>query len=285
MVMKERKYVKVKVNMYEDTKSKIIDMKPERDLIHYVWMVLVLLAGKVNLEGDLYMSKNIPYSIETLAIEFNRGTYQVKLALEVLMELEMIELTGNNVYRVKNFAKHQNIKVKEKNNSNDKDENIKNNEVLAKENSIEEVVDNRGEVSLEVAVNEDEMLDNETSGDKEENIKENIIGNFKITHKDINKNDDNISENNVCYGKFNNSQDNIPILLETKKNRKSNKSKKKEVNIETIDEDIGDDVNDCFHNGAEDAEDVEDDMICYFHDGDEVRPLGEGERVVYAWSF
>ena len=280
--MRERKYIKFKVDMFSDIKSKIIDMKPERDLIHYVWMAFVLLAGKVNLDGDLYMSKNIPYTIETLSIEFNRGEDQVKLALNVLMELEMIELTENNVYRVKNFAKHQNIKVKEKIKATDKEENIKNNKALVKENSIEEAADNRGEVSLEVAVNEDEMAENKTSKDKEKNIEENIIGNFKIIHKDINKNEDNISENNVCYGKFNNSQDNIPILLETKKNKKSNKGKKKEVNIETIDEDIGDDVNDCFHEGAED---VEDDMICCFYDGDEGRPLGEGERIVNAWSF
>ena len=123
--MRERKFVKFRIDMYEDTKSKIIDMKPERDLIHYVWNRFVILAGKVNLEGDLYMSKNIPYTVETLAIEFNRGTYQVKIALDVLMELEMIELAGNNVYRVKNFAKHQNIKVKEEIRSNDKDERKK----------------------------------------------------------------------------------------------------------------------------------------------------------------
>jgi predicted phage replisome organizer len=122
--MVERKCVKLKVNMYEDTKFKIIDMKPERDLIHYIWTRFITLAGKVNLEGKLYMSKNIPYTMETLAIEFNRGSYQVKLALEVFMELEMIECTEDNVYIVKNFAKHQNIKVKDaikpKNNGSDK---------------------------------------------------------------------------------------------------------------------------------------------------------------------
>ena len=53
--MRERKYIKLKVNMYDDTKFKIIDMKIERDLIHYVWTRIVVLAGKVNLAGDLYM--------------------------------------------------------------------------------------------------------------------------------------------------------------------------------------------------------------------------------------
>ena len=127
--MRERKYVKFRVDMFDGTKFKIIDMKPERDLIHYVWTRFIALAGKVNLEGNLYMSKNIPYTIETVAIEFNRGTYQVKLALDVLIELEMIEITEDNIYKVKNFAKHQNIKVKEKIKSKDKEHGIKNKEV------------------------------------------------------------------------------------------------------------------------------------------------------------
>ena len=132
--MRERKVVKLRVNMYEDTKFKIIDMKPERDLIHYVWTRLLTLAGKVNLEGNLYMSKTLPYTIETLAIEFNRGAEQIKLALDVFTELEMIELSEDNIYRVKNFAKHQNIKVKEK--IEYKDADVINNETVVKEEVI-----------------------------------------------------------------------------------------------------------------------------------------------------
>lgn len=120
--MKERKYVKLRVDMYEDTKFKIIDMKPERDVIHYIWNRLVLLAGKVNLEGELFLSENMPYTIETLAIEFNRDPSQIKLALELFIELQMLELTEAKVYTVRNFAKHQNIKRREK-------EVTKNNEV------------------------------------------------------------------------------------------------------------------------------------------------------------
>ncbi|NFO04183.1 replisome organizer [Clostridium botulinum] len=112
--MKERKFVKLRVDMYGDTKFKIIDTMEERDLIHYIWTRLLTLAGKVNLEGKLYMSKSIPYSIETLAIEFNRGVSKIELALNVFKDLEMIELSKYNVYGVKNFVKHQNIKVKEK---------------------------------------------------------------------------------------------------------------------------------------------------------------------------
>lgn len=124
--MRERKNIKLRVDMNEDTKFKIIDRKPERDLIYCIWIKLLLLAGKVNKEGELYLSRNIPYTLETLAIEFNRDDKQVRLALDVFLELEMIELTKHNVYKVKNFAKHQNIKVKEQDNELDhiKDENI-----------------------------------------------------------------------------------------------------------------------------------------------------------------
>lgn len=109
--MRERKFVRLRVDMYEDTKSKIIDRMPERDVIHYVWTRLLALAGKVNLNGELYMSKNIPYTIETLAIEFNREAAQISLALDTFIKLEMIELMADGVYVVKNFVKHQNIKV------------------------------------------------------------------------------------------------------------------------------------------------------------------------------
>ncbi len=151
--MRERKYVKFRVDMYEDTKFKIIDMKPERDAIHYIWSRIVLLAGKANLVGDLYLSRSIPYTIETLAIEFNRDIAQVKLALDLFIELEMIEFTEDKVYRVKNFAKHQNIKVKGKEIAKNKEET--NNNIVRK-------------------------LDNKTIGNAVESAREAKGGNLEI---------------------------------------------------------------------------------------------------------
>ena len=57
--MRERKYIKFRVDMHEDTKFKIIDRKPERDVIHYIWTRIVMLAGKVNLQD------NDPINLET----------------------------------------------------------------------------------------------------------------------------------------------------------------------------------------------------------------------------
>ncbi|BCZ45463.1 hypothetical protein psyc5s11_15300 [Clostridium gelidum] len=245
--MRERKYVKFTVDMYNDTKFKIIDIKPERDLIHYVWTRIVTLAGKVNLEGDLYMSKTLPYTIETLAIEFNRGEDQIKLALDVFMELEMLELIEGNVYRVKNFAKHQNIKVKEKINPKNKDDEVKSKEVVLKEASKNEIDDNKNTEA-----------ENKTIRNQAEVVRIHDRGNLEIPSSSINK-VDNTS---------NNSQDNILMLLDTKKNKKANKNKKKGKSSDINDE-----------------EDALDNEIVYFYDSDEEKPLEEGESVISRWSF
>ena len=289
--MRERKHVKFRVDMYDDTKFKIIDMKPERDLINYIWTRLVTLAGKVNLYGDLYMSKKLPYTIDTLAIEFNRGIDQIKLALNVLIELEMIEF-NDNIYRVKNFSKHQNIKAKEKIESNDNEEiarneeiqkNVNNKEIKSKENliiSIEnkdlknQIYDNRN-LKSEANFKENKKSEKKTSQNDMENIKNNVrnirsddrvsleIINDDVIEKRINKTNTNMSNEKIN----NNSQEHIPILLETKKNKKVSKKKKKESNIDTIDE-----------------KNEDKSMFCMYEDNEE-RPLGEGESIVSVWAF
>ena len=55
----------------------------------------------------------------------------------------MIELTEDKIYRVKNFAKHQNIKIKEKEISNDKQDDVKNINVLINENFKQEINDDK----------------------------------------------------------------------------------------------------------------------------------------------
>lgn len=211
--MRERKYIRFRCDMYEDTKFKIIDMKPERDMIHYVWTRLLTLAGKVNMAGELYMSRNLPYTIETLAIEFNRDKEQVKLALGVFIELEMIEVTEESVYRVKNFAKHQNIKVEEKVKSEDKEDGIKDRETAIKSVVINKTNDNE----------EKKSEDREKSKESENNM------NGKIN--------DNISQNSS------------PIPFEAKKNKKVAAKKKKKEVISVTDEEYKTNEIACFGEG------------------------------------
>ena len=107
--MGDAKWVKFEVNMFDDTKLKIIDTMDERDSIHYIWARLLVLAGKINCGGHFYMTDNIPYTIKTLAIEFNRKIEDVKTAIKVLKRLEMVEFTVDKVFKIRNWDKHQNV--------------------------------------------------------------------------------------------------------------------------------------------------------------------------------
>lgn len=253
--MRERKYVKLRTNMYEDTKFKIIDMKPERDVIHYIWTRIVALAGKVNCEGELHMSSNIPYTIETLAIEFNRNIEQVKLALGVFIELEMVVVNKDNIYIVKNFAKHQNIKVKEKSKVKESEEEITNEEVKSIEDLKSEAV--IGKCEDENKESEKKAILNEAKEHKsDENSKEELS---------IHKNGIfNGHENIIDYKNEINSNNSIPITLEKKK-RKENKKKDSNINF------------------AE--EELEDNNFIRIYDSQEGRPLEEGESIIAEWAF
>lgn len=267
MDMRERKYIKFRVDMHEDTKFKIIDRMPERDLVQYLWTRFVALAAKVNREGDLYLSKNIPYTIETLAIEFNRSVDQVKVAVDVFMQLEMLEFTEHNVYIVKNFAKHQNIKVKERIEPAAKEEDIKNKEIQVKE-ILENEIDIVEDKEFESRTSQNEKYEEENiksveivRNDEDDNNKDN--DSLEIINKDNNNVDINVSDEEIS----NNLQVNVPMLLEVKKkNNKTKGRKKKDTPFEITDEEI------------------EEDPLFGFWEGDE-RPLEEGESVISAWSF
>jgi predicted phage replisome organizer len=249
MVMKERKYVKLRSDMYEDTKFKIIDIKPERDTIHYIWTRFLTLAAKVNLAGDLFMSRNIPYTIEILAIELNRSEDQIKLAIDVFLELEMIELIEGRIYRVKNFAKHQNIKIEEKAKSEDKEINVKNIEATTEGVTINEGCDKEDK-------------------DSENNVAENKkITTISEDKKALESNNSGINKGTNLGRELsdNTSKNNITIPFEEKKNKKSITKKKIEEVSKIADE------------GGE-----EDEMFC-FREGEFIP--GEGEEVIASWTF
>lgn len=258
--MKELKNIKVRSNMYNDTKFKIIDTKPLRDTIHYIWFRLLTLAGMVNREGELYLSSNIPYTIETFAIEFNRDPEVIKMALDVLIELEMIEISEQNVYIVKNFVKHQNIKVAENKKENvskvkpKKDDNTDNIEDNKKENKEEgkkgsndnNADDNENLKKEEVISKNDECknidikaseFNKETNkSKKKDNIKK---GNDKNKRSSINNK--NIINNNETYNsKCHDDIEGIPLLVDvdSHKNNNINENIKDESDVIVIDEEV-----------------------------------------------
>ncbi|MHB9951059.1 replication protein [Clostridium botulinum] len=112
--MAEVKWIKITTNMFDDEKIKLIDAMPERDTIHYIWIRLLVQAGKTNANGYIFLNENVPYTEEMLSTIFNRPLNSVRLALKTLNDFGMIELAENHLIKITNWSKHQNIEGMEK---------------------------------------------------------------------------------------------------------------------------------------------------------------------------
>ena len=112
--MTEIKWIKVSTDIFDDEKMKLIDSLADRDIIFYVWIRLLVQAGKVNDNGLIYLTKDIKFTEEMLSTIFNRTIASVSNALEVLSRFNMIEIFDDNIIKIVNWEKHQNIEGMER---------------------------------------------------------------------------------------------------------------------------------------------------------------------------
>lgn len=116
--MADVKWIKITTDMFEHEKLDFILSLPESDAIIIVWIRLLTLAGKVNAAGYVLLTENIAYTEEMLAHKFRKPLSVIKLALETLRRLKMIDFEGEAI-RISNWERHQNVegmeKVKEQN--------------------------------------------------------------------------------------------------------------------------------------------------------------------------
>jgi len=104
--MPEVKWIKLSTNVFNDEKIKIIESMPEKDSILIIWIKLLILAGKTNEHGYIYLTESIPYTEETLAAVLNRPLNTIRLALETFLKLQMIAKDERGI-QVLNFDKYQ----------------------------------------------------------------------------------------------------------------------------------------------------------------------------------
>ncbi|MFL0584686.1 phage replisome organizer N-terminal domain-containing protein [Solibacillus silvestris] len=112
--MAEITWIKLKTEMFDDEKIKLIERMPEGDGILVIWVKLLAYAGKVNCGGYIMIAEDIPMNIEEMAIIFNRPLEKVRYAIQVLQRYRMIEVDENERICISNWEKHQNIDGMEK---------------------------------------------------------------------------------------------------------------------------------------------------------------------------
>lgn len=111
--MAEINWIKLRTDMFDDDKIKIIQSLPEGDSILVVWIRILALAGKCNASGLVLIEDEFPYSDEMLATIFNKPLATVRLALNTFERFRMIERTEKGIY-ITNFEANQNSEGMEK---------------------------------------------------------------------------------------------------------------------------------------------------------------------------
>lgn len=107
--MAEVKWIKVSTNMFDSSrKIKQIEMMPEGDTILVIWLKLLLLAGNINDGGQIYLTPEIPYTDEMLANELRRPLNTVRMALNLFVKFDMIEIV-DDILKLSSWEKYQSI--------------------------------------------------------------------------------------------------------------------------------------------------------------------------------
>lgn len=111
--MADIKWIKLTTDMFDNRKIKQIRHLPEGNSIVLIWVMLLTIAGRCNASGMIFLTENIPYTLESLAVELDFEQSVVKLALDVLQKFGMIVCTEEAFY-ISNWEEYQNIEGMEK---------------------------------------------------------------------------------------------------------------------------------------------------------------------------
>lgn len=79
---------------------------PKGDSLLLMWVQLLCLAGNVNDGGFIYLTKEIPYTDEMLATQFNKPISTVRLALKTFEQFGLIEIINNMIF-LSSWEKYQ----------------------------------------------------------------------------------------------------------------------------------------------------------------------------------
>lgn len=102
------KWIKLYTNVFDNRKIKQLESMPSGDEIIVIWLKLLCLAGNTNDKGLVYFTREVPYTEQMLATEFNRPLASVQMALDMFERFGMIEVI-DDVLRISNWEKYQNV--------------------------------------------------------------------------------------------------------------------------------------------------------------------------------
>jgi len=99
--------------MFDHEKIRLIESLPDSDTVLVIWIKLLILAGRCNDCGLIYVTRDIPYNEEMLSTVLRRQVNTIRLALNEFLKLGMVETIDGHL-SIRNWEKHQNVAGLEK---------------------------------------------------------------------------------------------------------------------------------------------------------------------------
>ena len=101
------------MNIFDNRKIRQIEKMPEGDALIVIWLKLLCLAGETNDSGLIYLTREVPYTVDMLASQFDRPLNTVKMALSVFERFGMIEII-NDIIMLPSWEKYQSVEGMDK---------------------------------------------------------------------------------------------------------------------------------------------------------------------------
>ena len=101
-------FIKLDVNILNDTKIKIIRKMPDGDKLITLWIGILCIGMKSSTPGLLEIGEGIAFDIDGLSAELDLPPTIVRYGLNQFEQLKMVE-NMDGVYFITNFEKHQNL--------------------------------------------------------------------------------------------------------------------------------------------------------------------------------
>ena len=105
--MAEVKWIKLSTDLFSNRKIRQIERMSDGDAIIVIWLKILILAGELNDGGEIYFTKAVPFTEESLAIQFDRPRELIALALRTFEAFDMIEIQDDQMISIRNWEKYQ----------------------------------------------------------------------------------------------------------------------------------------------------------------------------------
>lgn len=106
--MGEVQWIKFYIDMFDKWKIKKIRRLPSGNDILLIWVMLLIMAGKCNAGGLIYITEGNPFTEEDLAEELKFEIDTIQRALEAFVKYKMISFTDDGSIFVVGWEEHQN---------------------------------------------------------------------------------------------------------------------------------------------------------------------------------